>query len=356
MNGVEGKARLVAVKLTKNGRSRSYLMHRLVAYAYLARPPKESRRELVCHINPREVDSYPDNGFCNIYWGTTSDNAADEERAGRPKIGNRRYFRGRQCDSTEEDYEIFSSQTEAAIFVGEDVCQSMISRALRDYAKSVGKSRWKFEYCVMEFEDDEILADIDETTKFGRRFITNRGRTGEFKRVKKNGTFVDIPVEFFIGVDSNGYRLIGNIGGYSSQVRLHRLVFEKFAPEVIKSKEMNTGKMWNVPHDIDVDHINGDKLDNDINNLELLTRTEHSNKRTRVRPVVELDEQGRIIGEWPSVSSAASSTGTQPQTLHKVCLRTNGATRGGRRFAFREVALEGKEPSRKFKRSRFACE
>jgi hypothetical protein len=353
--GEKGKPRNVYVQLTDgSGDKKNYSMHRLVAIAYLTKPPKDSKRIFVCHIVARRVDEIPDDGFCNLYFGTVSDNAYDAERAGVAMIGNRRYFRGWRKEASEDDFEIFYTQEDASKFIG--VCLSTVSEALANFGKRIGTEQWHLEWIVMEFDRGEKLELIDgEATIKGIRFITTEGRVGEFKKVKKERNVIDVvPVEFFPSANhQSGYKYLGNVQGYRGTVFLHRLVVEKFAWEKILQKMNDTGKEWRKPHDIEVEHIDGIKANNRLANLDLKTREENNNKTNKVRAVVELDTSGEnIIGEWTSVKKAADDTKICFQNIHKVCMGERKAAGFGRIFRFKKEFLNGEKPVRMLKRSR----
>jgi len=90
----------------------------------------------------------------------------------------------------------------------------------------------------------------------------NKGKTGVYSqetRLKmriiklKNGY-----------IDKKGYRMLRILGRHVFE---HQLVWE-----------LNYGE---IPKGYDIHHINGNKLDNKIDNLEILTKSEHTKKHWR---------------------------------------------------------------------------
>lgn len=80
--------------------------------------------------------------------------------------------------------------------------------------------------------------------------------------------------------------------------RVNRLVYESFIGE--------------IPEGFQVNHINEDKLDNRVDNLNLVTAKENCNWGTRnnrigsknSKPILQINSLGIIIREWPSIMEA----------------------------------------------------
>lgn len=120
-------------------------------------------------------------------------------------------------------------------------------------------------------------------------------------------------------------------GGYLSVVlqwgekkhstRIHRLVYEHFVAPIPK------GHKWHIHH------INGNKQDNRVENLELLSSMEHfhkdENKHTTVgmnhynqyvRPqkIIQKDLQGNFIAEYENAAEASRATGVCARNIKQV--------------------------------------
>ncbi len=87
--------------------------------------------------------------------------------------------------------------------------------------------------------------------------------------------------------------------GIKRDYRVHRLVYKVFVGD--------------IPEGMVIDHIDGNKLNNNINNLRCVSPTDNMrNPNTRnkcAKPVVHLKADGTTIAEYPSIHLAAEATG-----------------------------------------------
>lgn len=155
---------------------------------------------------------------------------------------------------------------------------------------------------------------------------------GEIKNIKTNRILVGQ-----IGY-KNGYRSI-NIPTIYGKKRLyvHRLVAEAFVQND------------NTEEKKQVNHINGIKIDNRAQNLEWVTPKEnihHAQKelgfvpppitRTMIensvkknsKRVAMIDNNGNVLEEFSSISSAAKKTGFSREGIRKVCTGDKSNHRG----------------------------
>lgn len=113
------------VILSKNGKTERFLVHRLVALAYI---PNPNNYDTVDHIDGCPAHNY----IKNLQWMTLKDNVIKGNK------GLKNAVKQIRCIETEE---IFKSYTQAAKSVG--VCPSAISNCIKGRAKTCGGYHWE---------------------------------------------------------------------------------------------------------------------------------------------------------------------------------------------------------------------
>lgn len=144
-----------------------------------------------------------------------------------------------------------------------------------------------------------------EGNKFIIDFINLGYNIDKFGIVTKNGKILK-------GFNNKGYRRLSlNRNGIAIKYSIHRLVAAAFIPNIENKKEVN--------------HINGIKDDNRVENLEWATQSEnmqHGYKnglcrngrtlndcRKSNKPILQYDKQNNFITEYPTVGAASRSIG-----------------------------------------------
>lgn len=149
----------------------------------------------------------------------------------------------------------------------------------------------------------EIFKDIEGTD--GKYQISNLGRVynTKHKRFLKGG------------VSPTGYmRVVLTIEGKRVYKNIHRLVAEAFIPNPD-----------NLPF---VNHINEEKLDNSLQNLEWCTQEHNNTWGSKASRILQYDKQGNFIAEYQSRVYAAKAVGTSADAITQCCCGNNRTAAG----------------------------
>lgn len=111
-------------------------------------------------------------------------------------------------------------------------------------------------------------------------------------------------------------------GGVCKFAQIHRIEYEAFYGP--------------IPEGMQVNHINEDKTDNRLENLNLMTAKENINwgtcivrrskkrentkaYRCQAKPILQYDRNGRFIKEWPSQKEVQRVLGFSQRIISAVC-------------------------------------
>lgn len=156
----------------------------------------------------------------------------------------------------------------------------------------------------------------------GKYEISNYGRVKSYQYCKKqkSNERILMPIQ-----QQTGYYFVNLYKDKKMKtVAIHRLVAEAFIPNPS-----------NLPV---VNHKDETRTNNYFENLEWCTHEynlSYGTTRKRIaeknsKPVLQLDKQGNVIKEWPSMSRAAESFGVLPCKSHIIdCLKGRHKTAHG---------------------------
>ena len=117
--------------------------------------------------------------------------------------------------------------------------------------------------------------------------------------------------------------------GQVKDILIHHLVYLTF------------NNIDKIPEGYTIDHINADKIDNRLENLQLITLSENvknalykTGTNKTAKPVIQMTLTDEYIQDFPSAAEAARQLGLDPSTVSKAC-RGVVKSHGGFHFKYK---------------------
>jgi len=285
------------VSLVNNETKKTFKVHRLVALAFIPNPENKT------DVNHKDKNKL-NNKLENLEWMTRKEN--NTHRCIGIKITCNKNKPVLRIDkNTGELLAKYNSIELAGIWLFENKFtltphngRNAVGNCLNGLSKYAYGFKWEFENKHEDLENEiwkEVFIDnID--TKGRKCYVSNLGR---FKTTS--------------GIIMNNYKLNENgyirVFAYHKTYALHRLIALAFIPN-----PQNKGQ---------VNHIDGNKLNNSVNNLEWVTNQENQLHKFQTglgnnftRKIVQYDLQMNKIKEHLSIAGAGRELG-----INKSCIR-----------------------------------
>lgn len=284
----------IGINLIRNdGFRNSHKVHRLVALAFIPNPENKSD---VNHIDRNKTN----NKVSNLNWMTRAENNNHKFQTNiKPITTNRNKKVNRICKETKTILEKYNSIEEAGnwsfnnnLSSSSHTGRNSISNCLVGLSKSAYGFIWKFEDKHNDLENEiwkQIIID-DVTDKLDKKYyISNLGR---FKN--SSGIILDN-----YKLSSFGYN---RVLVYNKTYFIHRLVAHMFIPNPENKPQVN--------------HLDGNKLNNNVENLAWATNQENSIHKFQTglgnnytRKVTQYDLENNKIKDFKSIREAMNETG-----------------------------------------------
>lgn len=166
--------------------------------------------------------------------------------------------------------------------------------------------------------NEEIWKDIPGYE--GSYKISSNGRLKSFLKDKENGKILSVK-------NKKGWYLTAILRkkGFNTTKRIHRLVAEAFIPNNERKPQVN--------------HIDGNKQNNNFSNLEwcycfenvrhamrlnpnMVKKMNEWNQKVKPKTVIQFDLKGNYINEYINCKEASDATGICHRNIHQVAEKT----------------------------------
>ena len=292
---------------------KTFKVHRLVGLAFIPNP--ENKPE----INHKDKNKL-NNNIENLEWNTRKQN--NQHRLIDLIIKTNKNKPVLRLDKdTEEILEEYNSIEEAGIWAYNNELtktihngRNSIGNCLNGLSKISYKFKWKYNYLNKHLDEEEWKLVfiphliIDEKDKDKKYFVSNLGR---FKN--SQGIIMDK-----YKTNDNGYI---RIFIYDKTYLLHRLIAYTFLENSDNKEQVN--------------HKDGNKLNNNVNNLEWVTNKENQIHKFQkglgnnfTIKITQYDLKMNKIKEHKSIADASKETGISKGNIRCV-LKNYGKTAGG---------------------------
>ncbi len=268
-----------------------YLLHRIVAMTFI---PNHKYKELqVNHINSNRSD----NRIENLEWVTPRENNIKIDRSNNKRRCVRSVY---QIDRhTKEIIKKWDSIKGAADTL--KIERRNIGAVCKDNYTTYKNYIWKYADTILL--EGEIWNDY--SLNGGKIGVSNYGRIKYPSGKITKGSIVN----------NSYYRVNPTINGKRKPLLVHRLVALVF--------------INNPDNKPCVNHIDGHKLNNNVDNLEWVTSSENSihviknnlrsNQNRRRVPVAQMDMDGKIVKKYDSITDAAKAIPVHESCIHRAC-------------------------------------
>lgn len=181
-------------------------------------------------------------------------------------------------------------------------------------------------YRPLQFVVQEIWKNIEGFEGYYQ--VSNLGRVKSLKRTYYSGSHnslktIDERILSPYRKSSHYFSVKLRIDGICKTHFIHRLVAKTFIPNPENKPEVN--------------HINGDKTDNRVANLEWVTRSQNIRhafdrkiiSRTSNVAVLQFTKDGTLVAEYPSIAVASKETGVNAGNIGSCCRGSKGYPHAG---------------------------
>lgn len=309
------------ISLIVNNCNKTFKIHRLIAIHFI---PNPENKLTINHKNNIKND----NRIENLEWSTMAEqNLAvnKSKNAFLNKADRRTILRIDLVDKTIvlEKYNsikdaskwiIQNRLTSLNIFnkLNASIISSKICAVANNKRKSAYGYNWVY-YNEDELIDNEVWKEIplNLTNNKQKYYVSSFGR---FKNNK--GQIINVK-------NSSGYKRV-SIG--VSIYLLHRLIAITFIPNLHDKKQVN--------------HIDGNKLNNNIENLEWVTNQENQIHKIKtglykgLKKIIQYDENMNVINNFDSIISAAKFLCISVSCISKNCMGKTVTTKCGFQFRY----------------------